>query len=142
MAAKVASGLYYVVNMGTGVITVGPQYGAGQAAIPGVLGYSLHFRPIPAEPYATAQVQVQLEIIVYDTVSNAAIAAQGPQVIPGGYGDFKGFQPRKYMRTRSGDVVCITTNNNAGANQQDFYATDATIPFGASGDAVLVGTNT
>jgi hypothetical protein len=142
MAAKTTTGQYWVVNMGTGVITVGPSYGAGQAVIPNVLGYTLHFRPIPREPYATATVQVQLEVIVYDTVSNAAIAKQAPQVIPNGYSDFKGFQPKKALRTRAGDVVCIIVNAGPSVNQQDFYASDSSVPFGQSGDATLVGTNT
>jgi hypothetical protein len=135
MAAKTTTATYYIVNLGTGAITSGPSH-SSQTSIANVLGFNLFFRPNPSD---TSTIQAQLEVVVYDTTSNAAIIAQGSQVIPDGYTDFKGFQPRKYIRTRAGDVVDIVVNAGPATNEQDFYVTDASIPFGASGDAVLTG---
>lgn len=138
MAAKTAAGVYYIVNFAAQTVSSGPSY-ASQTPIANVVGFRVDFKTNPKKMTA---VQAQLEVAVYDTTSNAAIAKQGPQVIPNGYTDYKGVMPLKFIRSRSADVICITVDGGPGANQGDFYATDATVPFGQSGDAVLLGTNT
>lgn len=136
MAAKTTTATYYIITLGTpNTISSGPLYGS-QTAITNIVGYQLFLRP---NPHDSATTQAQLQITVYDTASNAAIIAQGPQVIPDGYTDYKGFKPLRYITTRAGDVVCITVNAGPATNQQDFYVTDASLSFGASGDAVLTG---
>lgn len=139
MAAKTASNTYYVIDTTqTNWVSSGPSFGS-QTQISNVLGYSFHLRPNPSD---NATIQAQLEIVIYDTVSNQAIINQAPQVIPDGYSDFGGIKPKKYLRSRAGDVIAIKVSGGPGSNYGDFYVVDSGIPFGASGDATLVGTNT
>jgi hypothetical protein len=139
LAAKTTTTTYWVIDTTqTNWVSSGTSFGS-QTQISNVIGYRFDMRPVPAD---TATIQAQIEVVVYDTSSNAAIIAQGPAVIPDGYTDFKGLQPHKYLRSRAGDVIAIKVSAGPGSNYGDFYVTDASIAFGASGDAVLLGTNT